>query len=119
MGIEEGGSPSAPLSEIFEKLVAEKSKKISKGAPPKFVKRIEDVPVVALPPEDTIRLALSLAERALIGKFTRLYKYPKTTESWVQRIWRPLFSKNVASYLVGRGYFLFEFEAKEDKELIF
>ena len=30
-----------------------------------------------------------------------------------------MISKNVASYLVGRGYFLFEFESKEEKELIF
>ena len=30
-----------------------------------------------------------------------------------------MISKNVASYSVERGYFLFHFEAKEDKELIF
>ena len=30
-----------------------------------------------------------------------------------------MISKNVASYSVDRGYFLLDFEAKEDKELIF
>ena len=30
-----------------------------------------------------------------------------------------MISKNVASYSVWRGYFLFDFESKEDKELIF
>ena len=73
MGTEEGGpTSSAPLLEVFEKLVIKQSKNISKGAPLKFVKRIEDVLVVALPPEDTIQVTLSLAERALIGKFTGL-----------------------------------------------
>ena len=84
-----------------------------------FVKRIEDVPKVALPLEETIRVALSLVDRALIRQFTGLWPLPKTTDSWVQRNWRPLISKNVASYAVGRGYFLFDFESKEDKELIF
>ena len=77
------------------------------------------MPEVALPPEETMRVALSLADRALIGQFTGLWPSPKTTDSWVQRNWRPLISKNVASYSVGRGYFLFDFESKEDKDLIF
>ena len=48
-----------------------------------------------------------------------LWPSPKTTDNWVQRNWRPLISKNVASYSIGRGYFLLDFESKEDKDLIF
>ena len=104
-------------SNAFNRLISSQSSRSGKGEPPKFVKRIEDVPEVALPPAETIRVALSLADRALIGQFTGLWPSPKTTDNWIQRNWRPLISKNVASYSVGRGYFLFE--SKEDKDLIF
>jgi hypothetical protein len=55
----------------------------------------------------------------LIGQFTGLRCSPKTIESWVQRNWRPLISQSVASYSVGRGFFLFDFALKEDHDLIF
>ena len=85
MGTKEGGSPNVSFSKVFEKLVAEQGKKTSKGTPLKFLKRIEDVSVIALPLEDTIRVALSPEERALIGQFTGLWSSPKSTENWVQR----------------------------------
>ena len=65
-----------------------------------------------------MRVALSLADQALIGQFTELWPSLKTMDSWVQRNWSPLISKKVASYSVGRGFFLFDFESKEDKDLI-
>ena len=68
MGSEEGG-PTAPLSLVFEKLVTELSKKTSKGAPPKFLKRIKEISIVVLPPKDTIQVVILLVERALIRKF--------------------------------------------------
>ena len=119
--VTEVGDDSPPKFHLnaFDRLIANHNKRSGKGDPPKFVKRIEDVPEVALPPEETIQVALSLADRALIGQFTGLWPSPKTTDSWVQRNWRPLISKNVASYSVGRVYFLLDFESKEVKDLIF
>ena len=118
--IPEDRDPSqAPHLDEFDRLISSYNKRSSKSEPPKFVKRLEDVLEVALPPEETIRVALSLADRALIGQFTGLWPSPKTTDSWVQRNWRPLITNNVASYSVGRCFFLFDFESKEDKELIF
>ena len=111
--------PPDPKSVAFDRLIGTQNRISGLRDPPKVVKRIEDVPEVALPPEETMRVALSLADRALIGKFTGLWPSPKTTDSQVQWNWRPLISKNVASYSVGRGYFLFDFESKEDKDLIF
>ena len=70
MGPEMGRMPIASSSEVFEKLVSIQGKNNPKGIPSKFVKRIKDVPVVALPPEDTMCVALSLADLVLIGKFT-------------------------------------------------
>ena len=67
-----GDPPPSSHLDAFEKLILSHSNKFVKGSPPKFIKRIEDVPKVSLPPEDTIRVALSLADRALIGQFTGL-----------------------------------------------
>ena len=81
----EGGSRTPPPipteKDKFARLVASQSKKTTNEASPNFVKRIKDVPVVALPSEDTIWVALSLADRALIGQFIGLWPSPKTTES--------------------------------------
>ena len=85
---EVGGNPPPNLrSDAFERLIITHPKRSGKGDLPKFVKRLEDVPEVALPPEETIRDALSLADRALIGQFTGLWPSPKTTDSCVQRNW--------------------------------
>eukprot|EP00253_Pinus_taeda_P023673 PITA_23673 len=66
-----------------------------------------------------MKVALSLADRGLIGQFTGLWPSPKTTEKWVNRNWVPLINQSVTSYFLGQGYFLFEFTSKEDKDLIF
>ena len=61
-----GGDSPPERSDAFDQLIASHNRRSGKGDPLKFVKRIEDVPEVALPPEETIRVALSLADRALI-----------------------------------------------------
>ena len=81
-----GSYPSLDLClDAFDWLIASHNRRSGKGDPPKFVKRIEDMLEVALPPEETIRVALSLKDRALIGQFMGLWPLPKTTDSWVQR----------------------------------
>jgi hypothetical protein len=80
---------------------------------------LDDIPVISLPPETPIQVALSLADWALIGQFTGLWPSPKSTESWVNRNWASLIKERVTSYFLGRGYFLFEFTSKDDKYLIF
>ena len=66
MAEETGGDPPPNISKAFERLISNPVNRSNKRELPKFVKRIEDVPVIALPPEETIRVALSLADRALI-----------------------------------------------------
>jgi len=113
--------PPPPLrspTEAFSQLLAGLPKKRTSDAA-KFVKKIDEILVISLPPETPIQVALSLAERALIGQFTGLWPSPKSTERWVNRNWAPLIKENVTSYFLGRGFFLFEFTSKEDKELIF
>ena len=110
--------PSDPAAEAFHQILA--------GLPPKkrneaskFVKKIDEIPEICLPPETPMQVALLLADRGLIGQFTGLWPSPKTTEQWVNRNWAPLISESVTSYFLGRGFFLFEFTSREDKDLIF
>lgn len=120
------GTPQAALpppppispSEAFNWLLARVPKKKNVDAA-KFVKKLDDISMISLPPKTPIQVAMSLAERALIGQFTRLWPSPKSTESWVNRNWASLIKESVTSYFMGRGYFLFEFTSKDDKDLIF
>eukprot|EP00253_Pinus_taeda_P011388 PITA_11388 len=112
----QAGLPSA--AEAFSRLLADSLQK-KKSEASKFVKRLDDILEISLPPETPIQVALSLAERALVGQFTGLWPSPKTTKSWVNRNWAPLIKGSVTSYFLGRGFFLFEFSSKEDKDLIF
>jgi hypothetical protein len=103
---------------VFSSLLASLPKK-KKFEATKFIKKLDDVPEVNLPPEGPIQVTLSLADRALVGQFTGLWPSPKSTENWVVKNWNPLIKNKVTSYFLGRGYFLFEFNTKEDKDLIF
>ena len=60
-GVGGDSSPDLRLDE-FDHLISSHKRRFGKGDPLKFVKRLEDVPEVALPPEETIRVALSLAD---------------------------------------------------------
>ena len=54
--------PPDPKSAAFDRLIGTQNRRSGPRDPLKFVKRVEDVPEVALPPEETMRVALSLAD---------------------------------------------------------
>ena len=81
-----GGEPPPPLPpdlEAFKRLITYCGKRKA-GHAPKFVKKM-DIPSVELLVDRTCHLALNLAERGLIGKFTSLWPSPKAIDGWVQR----------------------------------
>lgn len=86
LSMEDPTPPPHPSSaaEAFETLLASLPKNKSTEAA-KFVKRIDDIPEIALPPEGPIQVALSLADRSLVGQFTGLWPSSKTTKNWVAR----------------------------------
>jgi len=110
--------PSADEA-AFDKLIQATRKKVGSAPPPKFVKKLEDIPEIELPTDSSIPLAVGLAEKALVGQFTGLWPSPRTTNSWVQNSWRPLIKENVSCVALGRGFFLFDFASKSDRDLIF
>jgi hypothetical protein len=83
------------------------------------VKKLDNIPTVTLPVEETCRSALNLAERGLIGQFTGLWPSPKAVEEWVKRNWIPLVKEGIKSHFVGKGFFVFVFDNAEDRSLIF
>jgi hypothetical protein len=121
MDAQGGGEPPPPPSPTtsFRKLIAACSKKLSPSDPPSFVKRLDVVLEIDLPPDHPMKVALSLSERGLVGQFMGLWPSTRSTNNWIQRNWRPLITNNVTCYAVGRGYFIFEFISQEDKYLIF
>ena len=110
---------SPPEVTAFRKLIASGTKRPPSATQQKFIKRMDTIPSVALPEEDTCKSALNLAERGLIGQFTGLWPSPKSVEEWTQRNWKSLIKDGVKSYFVGKGYFVFVFENTEDRSLIF
>ena len=64
--------PSAPyVVDAFKKLLASLPKK-KKCEATKFVKKLDEIPEISLPPEGPIQVALSLVNRALVSQFTGL-----------------------------------------------
>jgi hypothetical protein len=84
-------------------------KKISPPEVPKFIKKLDAIPEIALSEEQPIKIALALAERGLVGQFMGLWPSTKTMDDWIQRNWRPQLQHNVTCYPVARGFFVFEF----------
>ena len=50
----------------------------------KYVKKANGIPSVEFPVEQPCQIALNLAERGLIGKFTGLWPSPKAIDGRVQ-----------------------------------
>jgi hypothetical protein len=111
--------PLIPNKEAFRRLVNSSGKKSVAPAIPKFIKKLEDIPEIALPEERPMQIALALAQRGLVGQFMGLWPSSKTTDDWIQRNWKPNLAHGVTCYPVGRGFFVFEFISEEDRDLIF
>lgn len=88
--MELGSGPAAPPPlpselEAFKAIVVAAGKRQTSSPQQKFVKKLDSIPTVTLPVEETCRSVLKLAERGLIGQFTRLWPSPRAFEEWVKR----------------------------------
>jgi hypothetical protein len=105
--------------EAFKALVRSAGPKSKPSLSSKFVKKMEEIPSLELSPEQPCTLALHLAEKALIGKFTGLWPSPKMVEAWMDDSWKSLIKGKASLFAVGRGFFVFSFLSKEDCDLVF
>ena len=66
-----GGGEDAPPSisdeDAFRRLLQSRGKNISPPVIPKFIKKLEEIPEIALPEENPMKTALALAKRGLVG----------------------------------------------------
>ena len=113
--------PPPPISDedAFRRLISSGGKRKAPLSVPKFIKKLEEIPKIALPEIQSVKIALALSERGLVGQFMGLWPLAKTTDDWIQRNWKPHLKKGVTCYQLSSGFFLFEFINKEDKDLIF
>jgi len=112
-----GGDPE--LQRAFSNLVKSLPPQRPRPTTTNFVKKLDVLQEVHLPPTIPRMAAISLAEKGLIGQFTGLWPSPKTMQRWVERNWSDKTQGKISIRFCGRGYFTFHFETKEDKDLIF
>jgi len=118
-GLKPSPTPPSSSTEAFRSLISQKGKKRSHPEVPKFIKKLDEIPEMALPEDQPIKIALALVDRGLVGQFMGRWPTTKSTDEWVQRNWRSLLPNNVICYAVGRSFFIFEFTTKEDRDLVF
>jgi hypothetical protein len=53
--------------------------------PSKFVKKLDEIPKVALPPSFSRRKALALVDRGLIGQFMGIWPLSKMDAFWLKK----------------------------------
>ena len=96
-------TPPPPRSdeEAFRRLLNSKGKKTSSPEIPKFIKKLEEIPEIALPEEKPMKIVLALAKRGLMGQFMGLWPSTKSTDDWIQRNWKPNLKHLVT--LLGEG----------------
>jgi len=105
--------------EAFKALIRSTGAKAKPSTPSKFVRKMEEIPILELSPQDPCDLALELSEKALIGKFTGLWPSPKAVTIWMNECWKHLVKGKVDLCAAGRGFFAFTFSRKEDRDLVF
>ena len=93
---DEGGSSPIPDLNTFRILIASGSKRKLSQTQQTLVKKLENIPSVALPVE-TCQTAINITDLGLIGQFTGLWPSPKTIVGWVHRNWKPLISQAICS----------------------
>ena len=72
-------------AKAFASLISTMGQAKNRPSVTKFVKRMDDILEISLPPALPCRAALSLAKHGLMGQFTRLWPSPKTVQKWVER----------------------------------
>ena len=120
-------SPNATTEGFIEQTAADAFSALVKSLQPqrthpalsKFVKKLDGLQEVDLPPTLPRMAALSLAEWGLICQFTGLWPSPKTVQRWIERNWVDKVNGKISIRFCGKGYYTFHFESRVDKDLIF
>ena len=65
----DGDPPPPPPAamDTFRRLVARGGKRKAPFSVPKFIKKLEEIPEIALPETTSVKIALALSKRGLVG----------------------------------------------------
>jgi hypothetical protein len=111
--------PQSPDLAAFQTLISSYTKSAKGAQTSRFVKRIEEIPKVAVHTTSSRPFALRLAENGLIGQFTGLWPSPKAMALWLDQNWRKTIKGQLSTAFCGKGFYVFLFENKADRDLIF
>jgi hypothetical protein len=75
--------PPPPDIKAFHSLILS-YKKMTKQAPSRFVKNIDDIPKVPIHPTSARPFAICMAEKKLIGKFIGIWSSPRAMNQWLE-----------------------------------
>lgn len=106
-------------ADVFSALVKSLQPQRTRPTLSKFVKQLDGLQEVVLPPLIPRMAALSLAEQGLIGQFIGLWPSPKTVQRWIERNWADKVNSKIAIRFYGEVYYTFHFESRAYKDLIF
>ena len=81
--------PSWVSNRAFYVMIAA-SIKSSKVQQSKFVKKLEEIPKVIIPPSTSRKKALALVYWGLIGQLIGTWTSQKTVAFWLEKNWKPL-----------------------------
>ena len=112
-------SNTEDLEKKFSSLIPKNATSKIRPSASKFIKKLDEIPEVSLPPSLPRKAAISLAERGLVGQFTGFWPSPRSFQRWVERNWNSIVQGKIAIRFCGRGFYTFLFESKEDRNLIF
>jgi len=86
-----GLAPPPPGSEnheeIFTSLFSDSAISRTRPTVTKFIKKLDEITEVNLPPSLPRKSAIILAERGLVGQFTGLWPSLRSVQKWVERNW--------------------------------
>jgi hypothetical protein len=84
-----------------------------------FIKKLDKITKVSIPPSTSRKRAMDLADKGIINQFTGIWPSPNTVDFWLEKNWKPMIKGSLNNYLCGRGFYTFPFKHKEDRDLIF
>jgi hypothetical protein len=93
--------------------------KYSKSTPFKFIKKINKILKVLVHVANSQNLELRLEKNGLINHFIGIWPSPKARNNCVDKKWRHLIKGHLSHSFCGWGFFVFLFEEKADKYMIF
>jgi hypothetical protein len=120
LGERDPPQPPPPLDLVVFQALLSSYTKSTKGNPQsRFVKKLDEIPKVSVHSPSSRSFSLRLAENGLIGQFMGLWPSPREMAQWLEKNWKKTIKGQLSTTFCGKGFYVFLFENKADRDLIF